>query len=92
MNSAAIIIGRVISWSWKIIIFLIAFAIVLFISLQLRLWSGDFTLYFLRTGDWGMLLFMLLVTTAISMVLIKLLQWQFHIETMPLQKWRRRFK
>jgi uncharacterized membrane protein YdbT with pleckstrin-like domain len=85
--------GKIIANTWKIIIFLIAFAIVLYVSLRMRFWSGDFTTYFLRTENWGMLLLITLIVYIVSTILIKLLQWQFRLETKSGQtqaKFRRR--
>jgi Kef-type K+ transport system membrane component KefB len=73
--------GKIIANAWKIIIFLIAFAIVLYVSLRMRFWSGDFTTYFLRTENWGMLLLITLIVYIVSTILTKLLQWQFRLET-----------
>jgi len=83
---ARTIVSKTVSFAWKLFIFLIAFAIVLYVSIRMRLWSGDFTFYFIRTENWGMLLLITLIGAAVSMVLIKLLMWEFRIETRPAQK------
>ncbi|MDD5163298.1 MAG: hypothetical protein PHD95_03765 [Candidatus ainarchaeum sp.] len=77
---------KIIAKTWKIIIFLVAFAIVLYVSLKMRFWSGDFTTYFIRTENWGMLVLIFLIGYIVSTILTKLLQWQFHLETSPGQK------
>ena len=84
--------GKAVSITWKILIFIFSFAIVLFVSLRFRMWSGDFTMYFLRTQNWGMIAFLLIIGTGVSMILTKLLQWQFRLETKPVQKQRRRLR
>lgn len=90
MTAVERITYKTVSLAWKIIIFLVSFAVVIFVSIRLRFWSGDFTIYFLRTENWGMLVFITLVVTAVSMILIRLLQWQFRLETKPEQRTRRR--
>jgi len=78
--------GKSISIMWKIIIFLFSFGIVLFVSLRLKLWSGDFTRYFILTGNWGMIILLLMIGYIVSEVLTKLLMWQFRIETRPAKR------
>jgi len=80
--SAAGIAGRTVSLAWRIAIFLAAFGIVVFVSIRMRVWGGDFTTYFLRTENWGMLVLITLIVYAASAILVKLLQWQFRLETM----------
>lgn len=77
---------RSISIAWKIIIFLFSFGIVLFVSWRMKLWSGDFTRYFILTGNWGMLLLLFLIGYIVSEILNRLLQWQFRLETSPGKK------
>ncbi|MDD5148181.1 MAG: hypothetical protein PHH08_01825 [Candidatus ainarchaeum sp.] len=82
--------GRIISNTWKILVFLLAFGIVVYVSLRLRFWSGDFTTYFLRTENWGMLVLITLIGYIVSTILTRLLVWQFHLETRPEERMRRR--
>ncbi len=74
----------------KIMIFLAAFAIVAYTLVVFRVWSGDFTLWSLRTGDWGMIIVLFLIGTAVTIVLTKLLQLEAWIETRPEQPQRTR--
>ncbi|MCX6799294.1 MAG: hypothetical protein NTW59_04340 [Candidatus Diapherotrites archaeon] len=67
----------------KIIIFLAAFAIVAYTLIVFRVWSGDFTIWSLRTGDWGMIIVVTLIVTAVTMALTKLLQFEAWVETRP---------
>ncbi len=68
---------------WKICIFLLAIAIVVYVIIEFRIWSDSFTGYFFRIGDWEMLVFVLLIATAVSMVLSKLLRWEARAITKP---------
>ncbi|MBN1940793.1 MAG: hypothetical protein JW772_01270 [Candidatus Diapherotrites archaeon] len=82
--------GRTLSWSWRISIFLAALAIVVYALFGLRVWSDDWTTYFLRTQNWVMLIAISIAVMAVSKVFIWLLQWQFRAETRPDPKRRRR--
>ena len=64
---------------WKMLVFMAAFAIVVYVSIEFRVWSGEFTFYFIRVGEWEKLIFVSLVVAAISMVLIWLLRLQFRL-------------
>jgi len=90
MNSKGATGTRTLSIGWRILIFLISFLIVAYVYVSMRLWSGDFTTYFLRTQNWGMLGLMFMIIYIFSTVLTKILQWQFRIETKPLKKRRRK--
>ena len=68
---------------WKVCIFLLAVAIFVYVIIEFRIWSESFTGYFFRIGDWGMLIFVLLIATAVSMVLSKLLRWEARAITKP---------
>lgn len=68
---------------WKICVFLLAVAIVVYVIIEFRIWSDEFSGYFFRIGDLGMLVFVLLIVTAVTMVLSKLLRWEARAITKP---------
>jgi len=87
-------VGHVIENLVRILVFLAAFAIVVYTLIVFRVWGSDFTMFSLRTGDWGMIIVITLIGTAVSMVLTKLLQLEAWVETRPRQperarRWRR---
>jgi hypothetical protein len=71
---------------WKIFVFLLAVAIVVYVLIEFRIWSDSFTGYFFKIGDWGMLVLVLLIATAVSMGLSKLLKWEARAITKPRRK------
>ena len=73
-------LGKTYSRTWRITIFLAAFAIVAYFIIGFRDWQADFTTLFLRTGRWEMIIFLSLVGFVAITVLIKLLQWLFRME------------
>ncbi|MBN2067199.1 MAG: hypothetical protein JW744_01900 [Candidatus Diapherotrites archaeon] len=68
--------GKTFGFLWKLFLFLLGLAIVVYASIEFRLWSGDFTIYYLRVGDWEKIIFVTLVVTGVSMVLTRMLQWE----------------
>ena len=69
---------------------LIAIAMVLFIRVIWMEWSGEFTIPFLRTGRITEVVILFAIGAVITIVLTKLLQWEFRAETRPRRRRRRR--
>lgn len=72
------------------LIVLLAFALVVIIRIAWMDWSGEFTMPFIRTGRYVELLILFLIGMAVAIALTKLLQWEFHTETKPRSRRRRR--
>ncbi len=68
--------GRVIELLWKLFLFLLGLTIVSYVLIEFRIWSSDFTLYFIRIGNWEMILFITVIVTGVTIVLTKMLQWE----------------
>ena len=60
---------------FKILITLGGLALVFYILIEFRIWSMDWTEYFLRRGAWEEIIFVSLVVAAISLVVLKLFGW-----------------
>lgn len=74
-------VGHIIENFVRILIFLAAFGAVVYTLIAFRVWGSDFTMASLRTGDWGMIIVITLIGTAVSMALTKLLQLEAWVET-----------
>jgi len=72
-------VSRLLSFLEKAIIFIISFAIVTYGMFRFRIWGSDFTKVFFMTDRWPELIFVILVTTALSMFLTWLLRLEFRI-------------
>lgn len=72
--------GRKLSLLERTMVFIITFFVVIFILFTLRIWQLDFQEYLIRADKWLELIFIFAVVTAITMVLVKLLQWEYRIE------------
>jgi len=57
------------------------FLLVVYLIISFRDWQADFSTWFLRTQNWGMLIFISLLGFAIVTILTKLLQWEFRTQT-----------
>ena len=55
--------------------------LVIYLIISFRDWQSDFSTWFLRTQNWGMLIFISLLGYAIVTVLTKLLQWEVRTQT-----------
>jgi len=61
---------------FRIFLFLVSTAVVVVLLVRMKLWSADFTRYFLRTDRWLELIFVMAVGFAVSMIVERLLKWQ----------------
>ncbi len=66
---------------WKIVLFLAALAIVFYVLIEFRLWSMEWTEYFLKVGKWEEIVFISLVIAAVSIVVLKLFQWHVRLQS-----------
>ena len=72
--------GRKLSLVERTMVFIITFFAVIYILFALRIWQLDLQAYFIRADKWLELVFLLAVATAISMIMIQLLQWEYRKE------------
>lgn len=70
---------RAISFFERALTFIISFAIVVYLMVRFRLWSSDFVWTFYMTDHWLELLFVLLVSIALSMFLTWLIRLEFRV-------------
>jgi uncharacterized membrane protein len=77
---------------YKFLILFIAFVIVTYVLTWFRIWSADFTLFFFRTGKWEGIIIVSLIVAAVSMLLIKMWQFQVRLGTKKPKKRRRRVR
>lgn len=68
-------IGNVAGNFFKILTTLGAIAVGFYVIMEFRLWSMDWTEYFIKVGRWEEIVFVTLVVMAISMVVLWLLKW-----------------
>lgn len=73
--------GRKLSLLERVMVFIITFFIVVFVLSHFRIWQLELQAYFIKAERWLELVFIFTVVTAITMVLIKLLQWEYEIES-----------
>ncbi len=73
-------LGRKLRFLEKVIIFVLSFAAVLFFGVVFRIWNIEWTFYLFRAEKWVELVFVLAVATGITLLLVKLLQWEFRFE------------
>ena len=76
---------------WRTYLFIAIFLIVIYLLVTFREWQTDFSDWFLKTGNWSMLVFITLFGFLVWNIFVKLLQWEFRIQSRP-PKERRRFK
>lgn len=65
---------------YKISITLAGLAFLIYILVEFRLWSMDWTGYFLKRGKWAEIIFVSIVVFLVSTVTIKLFQWHLRIQ------------
>ena len=65
---------------FRILVTLGAFAIVIYILIEFRVWSGDWTGYFLKRGRLEEIIFVTLVCMAVTTVVIWLLKWHLRAQ------------
>jgi len=73
-------IGRKLGFLEKAVVFIVSFFIVIFFGVQFRIWSIEWTMYLFRADKWLELLFVLCIATGITMLLSKLLEFEFHFQ------------
>ncbi|MEM4662806.1 MAG: hypothetical protein QXM75_02195 [Candidatus Diapherotrites archaeon] len=74
----------------KAIIFLISFIIVVYVLVRFRVWGNDFIRYFFMTERWPELIFVVLITAALSMFFSWMLRLEFRLFTDFGEKYRKR--
>jgi len=74
------VFGKTLSLGWRIIVFAVTFAVVVWVLVNLKFWGSDLNTYFLRTGKWGELLFVILLVFIVTQVFEKLLRWEFRLQ------------
>ena len=60
---------------FKIVMSLIGLGVVFYVLIEFRLWSGEWTNYFIKVGRWEEIIFISLIVSAISIVVLKLYSW-----------------
>ncbi len=73
-------LAHVVGNFFKIAVTLIGLAIVFYVLIEFRLWSMDWTAYFLKTGSWEQLIFISLIIAGISLVVLKLFGWHLRMQ------------
>lgn len=64
----------------KTVLVLVVFLVVIYLVISFGEWRNDFTTWFLRTNNWGMLIFIMLLGFLISGILVKLVQWEIRVQ------------
>ncbi len=78
--------GKRLSLLEKTIVFVFSFfAVILFLS-NFRIWQLEWQEYLLRAEKWPEIIFIFAVVTALTLILTKLLQWEYRVETRPKKK------
>lgn len=65
---------------FRILLTLGALALVFYIIIEFRIWSMDWTDYFLKRGRFEEIIFVILVAMAITMVIVWLLKWHLRAQ------------
>ena len=65
----------------KILITLGGLILVFYILIEFRLWSMDWTDYFLKRGAFEEIIFISLIVAGISMVVLWLFKWHMRLQT-----------
>lgn len=82
--------NRTLSILWRILVFLVTLAIMIYVVVYFRVWGIEWSKWFLWHGNlWGWI-FVSMVVTGICMVIVKLVQWQVRLETAPVKRRIRR--
>ena len=72
--------GRASSNFFKMTVTLAGLAVLFYILIEFRLWSMEWTDYFLKRGNWEEIIFVSLIVFLISTVAIKLFQWHIRMQ------------
>lgn len=75
--------NRKLSLLERILVFAITFFVVVFVLSTFRIWQLDWQDYLIKAGKWPELIFILAIVSAITLILVKLLQWEYRIEAKP---------
>jgi hypothetical protein len=78
--------ARIAPWLW----FLTAFFLALWFLVAARIWEHDWMRYFFMTNRYGEMVALYLILAAITLVVIKLLQWQFRVSMRHSRRHHRR--
>jgi len=73
--------ARIAGRFFKIALSLAALLLVFYILIDFRIWSMDWTGYFLKRGQFGEIIFVSLVVAGVSMVVLALFKWHIRIQT-----------
>lgn len=65
----------------KILITLGGLILVFYVLIEFRLWSGDWTGYFLKRGAFEEIIFVSLIVAGISTVVLWLFKWHLRLQT-----------
>jgi len=65
---------------YKILVTLAGLLLVFYILIEFRLWSMEWTEYFLKRGSWGEIIFISLIIAGISMVVLWLFKWHIRLQ------------
>jgi uncharacterized membrane protein YobD (UPF0266 family) len=74
------LVGRTSGRIYKIAISLAGLAILVYILIDFRVWSMDWTEYLLKRGRWEEIIFVSIVVFLISTIVIKLFQWHLRMQ------------
>ena len=74
------VLGKTLSLAGKIVVFLVTFLIAAWVLIEMKIWSADLNTYFIRTGRWGELLFVILLVLIVTSILERLLRWEFRLQ------------
>lgn len=66
---------------FKIAISLIGLGLVFYVLIEFRIWSGDWTNYFIKVGRLEEIIFISLIVSAISIIVLKLYSWHLKMQT-----------
>jgi len=65
---------------YKILLSLTGLAIVFYVLIEFRLWSMDWTEYFIKVGKWEEFIFVSLIVALVSLVVLKLYHWHIRAQ------------
>lgn len=74
-------LNNVFSNLYKILLIILGLVIVFYVLIAFRLWSMEWTDYFLKRGQWEEIIFVSLIIAGISLVVLKLFRWYVRLET-----------
>ncbi len=65
---------------YKMVVSLLGLLFVLYVLVEFRIWSMEWTEYFLKRAGWLEIIFISLVVAGISTVILKLFQWHIRMQ------------